>query len=126
MPDLSQLYQARPNPMAFGDAMLDKRGPFSMEEGLAKQQAAGQSPEQEDMDKQVLDKLKAKTDAIGNSNKVKEMSLKLMEEMRKAQELEARMQEHPEVLDLVDQLLSEEEQGGQPAEQPQPVQEQVQ
>lgn len=111
--------------MAYGDAMLDGRSPFSMEEALAKQQAAGQTPEQEDMDKQVLEKLKAKTDALGNSNKVKELSLKLMEEMQKSQELEARMQEHPEVLDLVDQLLSEEE-SGQPAEQPQPIQEQVQ
>jgi hypothetical protein len=111
--------------MAYGDAMLDGSGPFSMEEALAKQQAAGQSPEQEDMDKQVLEKLKAKTDALGNSNKVKELSLKLMEEMQKSQELEARMQEHPEVLDLVDQLLSEEE-SGQPAEQPQPTQEPIQ
>jgi hypothetical protein len=111
--------------MAYGDAMLDGSGPFSMEEALAKQQASGQTPEQEDMDKQVLEKLKAKTDAIGNSNKVKELSLKLMEEMQKSQELEARMQEHPEVLDLVDQLLSEEE-GGQPVEQPQPTQEPIQ
>ena len=111
--------------MAYGDAMLDGSGPFSMEEALAKQQASGQTLEQEDMDKQVLEKLKAKTDAIGNSNKVKELSLKLMEEMQKSQELEARMQEHPEVLDLVDQLLSEEE-GGQPVEQPQPEQGQVQ
>lgn len=114
MPDLSQLYQARPNPMAFGDAMMDGQGPFSMADAMAKQQAAGQSPEQEDMDKQVLEKLKAKTDALGNSNKVKEMSLKLMEEMQKAQELEARMKEHPEVIDLVDQLLSEEEANGEP------------
>jgi hypothetical protein len=36
------------------------------------------------------------------------------------------MQEHPEVLDLVDQLLSEEEEGGQPVEQPQPTQEPIQ
>lgn len=123
MPDLSQLYQARPNPMAYGDAMLDGSGPFSMADALAKQQAAGESPEQEDVNKQVLEKLKEKTNALGNSNRVKELSLKLMEEMQKSQELEARMKEHPEVLDLVDQILSEED--GQPAE-PQPIQEPMQ
>lgn len=125
MPDLSQLYQARPDPMAFGNAMLDGKGPFTMADALAEQQAAGESPEQADMDKQVLEKLKQKTDTLGNSNKVKELSLKLMEEMQKSQELEARLQEHPEVLDLVDQVLSEDEGNGQLAEQ-QPIQEQVQ
>ena len=68
------------------------------------------------MEKQVLDKIKSKVDSIGNSNKIKEMSLKLMEEMQKAQELEARMQEHPEVVDLVMQMLNEEQQ--QPEEAP--------
>lgn len=120
MPDISQLYQARPDPMAYGDTMLDGQGPFAMADALAQQQAAGQTPEQGDMDKQVLEKLKAKADALGNSNKVKELSLKLEEEMQKAQELEARLKEHPEVIDMVDQLLSEEEANGQQAVETQP------
>ena len=96
--------------------MLDGSGPFAMADALAQQQASGQSPEEADMEKQVLDKIKSKVDSIGNSNKIKEMSLKLMEEMQKAQELEARMQEHPEVVDLVMQMLNEEQQ--QPEEAP--------
>ena len=51
------------------------------------------------------------------------MALKLMEEMQKAQELEARMQEHPEVVDLVTQMLNEEnEQESVPVEQPEGIQ----
>ena len=83
-----------------------------MADAQAQMAASGESPDQAEMEKQVLDKLKAKTDTIGNSNKIKEMALKLMEEMQKAQELEARMQEHPEVVDLVTQMLNEENEQG--------------
>ena len=116
MADLSQLYQARPDPLAYGNAMLDGSGPFAMADAQAQMAASGESPDQAEMEKQVLDKLKAKTDTIGNSNKIKEMALKLMEEMQKAQELEARMQEHPEVVDLVTQMLNEENEQGIPEE----------
>ena len=123
MADLSQLYQARPDPLAYGNAMLDGSGPFAMADAQAEAAASGQSPDQAEVEKQVLDKIKAKTDAIGNSNKIKEMALKLTEEMQKAQELEARMQEHPEVVDLVTQMLNEEnEQESVPVEQPEGIQ----
>lgn len=114
MPDMNMIMQPRPNMMAYGDAMLDGNSPFSMEEALAKQQATGVDPGQEDANKQVLEQLKAKMETLGNSNKVKEYALKLMEEMQKAQELEARMEQHPEIVDFIDQILQQDEQGGQP------------
>lgn len=94
---------------------MDGSGPFAMADAMAAQQAAGgQTADQQEAEKQILDRLKKEQDRIGNSNKIKEMSLKLVEEMQKAQELEARMQEHPEVEDMVMQLLQEQDQEDNP------------
>jgi len=110
-PGMQMIPGQRPDPLAQGDYLMDGAGPFAMADAMAAQQAeGGQTADQQEAEKQILDRLKQEQERLGNSNKIKEMSLKLVEEMQKAQELEARMQEHPEVEDMVMQLLQEQDQ----------------
>lgn len=110
-PGMQMIPGQRPDPLAQGAYLMDGQGPFAMADAMAEQAAnGGQTVDQAEAEKQIVERLKKEQDRIGNSNKIKEMSLKLVEEMQKAQELQARMEEHPEVEDMVMQLLQEQDQ----------------
>ena len=105
MPLMPQIAHRGPTALDQGSAMLDPAGPFGMEQAMLAQQQQGNVQEQ-DMNKQVADMLKKEKDNIANSNKVKQLALKLKEEMQKSQELSYDMAENPEAREIAIKVLA--------------------
>lgn len=105
MPFMQQIQQRPPTAYDQGSALLDPAGPFGMEQAMAAQQQEGTVQEQ-DNTKKMVDMLKQEKDNISNSNKVKQLALKLKEEMQKSQELSYDMSENPEARDIAIKVLA--------------------
>lgn len=97
--------QRGPTALDQGAALMDPAGPFGMEQALAQQQQQG-NVQQQDQTKQIIDQLKKEKDGIAGSNKVKELALKLKEEMQKSQELTLDLEDNPDAMDVAVRALS--------------------
>lgn len=97
--------QRGPTALDQGSALLDPAGPFGMEQAMAQQQQDG-TVQQQDNAKQIIDQLKQQKDGIANSNKVKELALKLKEELQKSQELSFDLEDNPDAVDIAVRALS--------------------
>ena len=98
--------QRGPTALDQGAALLNAPGPFGMEQALAQQQQQGGTVQQQDELQNVIDSLKKQKDEIAGSNKVKDLALKLKQEMQKSQELSIELSENQDAIDIALQALA--------------------
>ena len=99
------IQQRGPTALDQGAALLDPAGPFGMEQALAQQQQDG-TVQQQDNTKNIIEQLKQQKEEISNSNKVKDLALKLKQELQKSQELSLDLEEQPDAKDIAVRALS--------------------
>ena len=100
------------DPLTFGAQALGRqtqvnRDPYVMQR-MMEQQAQEQSPEEQQ--KALVAEMEAQLKEVSAGNKLKEIALKLKDELAKSAELEARIAESPEAAALLEELLKEQAQ----------------
>lgn len=100
------------NPLEQGGALMDGQGPYALQQAQQDQATAAQQAQMEaeqaaqtDPEEQALEALKQQKDQLSKSNKVKELSLSIEEEIAKQEELEARLQQNPKAMERLLNIL---------------------
>lgn len=98
------------NALDMGSQLIgNPNDPFAManaQQMMAQQEAMAQEQEQVSPEQQMIEELQAKKDALANSNKVKELILKIKDEFQKQSELDATIEENKDAITAVMELLS--------------------
>ena len=116
------------NPLQYGSMLLgnNNRGandPFILKKNLEAQQA--QAQDQAAQAQALLDEVKATIEQTSDSNKLKELALKLKGELDKSRALEEKLQADPEAAALFEQL-TQAQGAAEAAPAPAPTQEMMQ
>lgn len=104
------MQQQQPNPLEYGDQLLGSRhamnrDPYMMQQAMAQQQQEQEGPTPEEQQQMLMDQMQAQLKEVETGNKIKEIALKLQEQLQKSAELEARIAETPGAAEILQALL---------------------